>query len=289
MRLSAPLLAAGLVFAPATHAAALVQASSDASECAAGQAALDRGENAEAIRQFRACLDHAELDMNQEVGAYASLGAALLAEQEFQDALDAYNFAFAIIETGGARAVEPTLYRNRGIARSELGQHERALDDLRMAAAAAPDDTLTQITLGIVYQALDRDAEAVVAFDNVVRLQPDWIGSWINRAGALLDLGLTGAAVEDARRAVELAPEDGSTLNMLCWTLIKDDRAETALPLCEQAVAAEPDSGAIVHSHATALEAVGRMREARPLYRRAWRLSPEDPEILHDYERTHNP
>ena len=76
---------------------------------------------------------------------------------------------------------------------------------------------------------------------------------------------------------------------MLCWTLIKDGRAETALPLCEQAVAAEPDIGAIVHSHATALEAVGRMSEARPLYRRAWRLSPDDPEIRHDYERTQNP
>lgn len=288
MRLTA-LLAASLLIMPALSSASPAQSPAETAECSAGRAALDLGNNEEAIRLFRACLDGADLDMNQEIGVYAALGAALLSEQDFQAALEAYNFAFAIVETNGARMVEPTLYRNRGIARSELGQYEGALNDLETAAAAAPNDTLTQITLGVVYQALGRDADAVVAFDTVVRLEPDWIGAWINRAGALLDVGLTGPAVDDARRAVELDPESGTTLNMLCWTLIQDGRAETALPLCEQAVAAEPDVGAIVHSHATALEAVGRMREARPLFRRAWQLSPEDPEILQDYERTHNP
>ncbi|WP_417486294.1 tetratricopeptide repeat protein [Maricaulis sp.] len=288
MRLSA-LLAASLLLLPAAPAFGQAAATSEPSECAAGRAALELGNTSEAIDFFRTCLDRAELDMNAEIGIYAAMGAAHLSEQDFQAALDAYNFAFAIVETNGGRVVEPTLYRNRGIARSELGQLDGALEDLLQAAAAAPDDTLTQINLGVVYQGLGREAEAVVAFDTVVRLEPDWIGAWINRAGALLDVGMTGAAVEDARRAVELAPEDGSALNMLCWTLIQDDRAETALPLCEMAVAAEPDVGAIVHSHAAALEAVGRADEARSLYRRAWRLSPEDPEITQDYERTHNP
>lgn len=288
MRLSA-LLAASLLLLPAAPALGQAPATSEPSECAAGQAALELGNTPEAIEFFRTCLDRADLDMNTEIGIYAAMGAAHLSEQDFQAALEAYNFAFAIVETNGGRVVEPTLYRNRGIARSELGQLDGALEDLLQAAAAAPGDTLTQINLGVVYQGLGREADAVVAFDTVVRLEPDWTGAWINRAGALLDVGMTGAAVEDARRAVELAPDDGSALNMLCWTLIQDDRAETALPLCEMAVAAEPDVGAIVHSHAAALEAVGRADEARSLYRRAWRLSPEDPEITEDYERTHNP
>ncbi|WP_323761877.1 tetratricopeptide repeat protein [Maricaulis sp.] len=288
MRLTA-LLAASVLLLPAAPALGQDMADGEPSACAAGRAALELGNSADAIDFFRTCLDRAELDMNAEIGIYAAMGAAHLSEQDFQAALEAYNFAFAIVETNGGRVVEPSLYRNRGIARSELGQLDGALDDLLRAAAAAPDDTLTQINLGVVYQGLGRDADAVVAFDTVVRLEPDWIGAWINRAGALLDVGLTGAAVEDARRAVELAPEDGTTLNMLCWTLIQDGRAETALPLCEMAVAAEPDIGAIVHSHATALEAVGRADEARRLFRRAWRLAPDDPEITQDYERTHNP
>ena len=132
-------------------------------------------------------------------------------------------------------------------------------------------------------------------FGNVSRLHADRaappserIRAALRRAG-IDDQIIDGREGDDARRAVELEPDSGTTLNMLCWTLIKDGWAHTALPLCEQAVALEPESGAIVHSNATALEALGRMDEALPLYRRAWQLSPDDPEIAADYRRTHNP
>lgn len=259
------------------------------SPCAAAQFSLASGEMEDAAEQFSDCLDSEELDADREVQAYAGLGAAHLAMENWSDALRALNFAFAIAETNGAEVTNAGLYRNRGIARAQMDMPDRALRDLLRAGAMDPQDVLTQINLGILYQQTDQHAQAVVAFDRVVRLQPDWVGGWLNRSGAFLDVGLTSNAVEDARRAVELQPEDGSTLNMLCWTLIQDGRAAVALPLCEQAVAAEPEIGAIVHSHAAALEALGRLDEALPLYRRAHRLSPDDPEISADYERTHNP
>ena len=284
MRLFLVLLSvAGLGFAPTAFAQPVPD------DCLSGRTALQAGDTAEAINQFEACLGSADLDAEQEVAVYAALGAAYLAEERFEDALSAYNFAFAIVDTQQGRVTEPTLYRNRGIARLETGQTDLGLRDLETAAAALPGDTRTQLSLGIAYQDLGRHAEAVVAFDRVVRLEPDWVGAWINRSSALLDSGMTSEAVEDARRAVELDPTSGSSLNMLCWTLIQDGRAGTALPLCEQAVAAEPEVGAIVHSQAAALEALGRLDEALPLYQRAWELSPEDPEITEDYERTQNP
>ena len=264
-------------------------ADDDLSPCIAGQLALEDGDTGRAIELLGTCLDSEELIPQAEIGVYAALGAAYLTEERYEDALNAYNFAFAIIDTQQARVAEPTLWRNRGIARAETGQLDGALEDLELAAAAMPDDVMTQLTLGIVYQDMGRATDAVIAYDRVVQLRPEWLGAWINRSSALLDAGMTSAAVNDARRAVELAPEDATTLNMLCWTLIQDGRAATALPLCEQAVAAEPDSGAIVHSKATALEALGRMDEALPLYRRAWQLDPDDPEIGADYARTHNP
>ena len=76
---------------------------------------------------------------------------------------------------------------------------------------------------------------------------------------------------------------------MLCWTLVQDGRARTALPLCERAVELEPEAGSNVHSLAAALEATGSERRAYRLYREAYRLSPDDPEIIADYERTNSP
>lgn len=283
MRVFAVLLPLAVLAMPAA------QAQKAPSPCDTGREALEAGESVRAIALLEECLSSEDLEPDREVSVYAGLGAAFLAEERFEEALDAYNFAFAIADTQRAEVIEPTLWRNRGIARAELDQLEPALEDLERAAVEMPDDVMTQLTLGIVYQDLDRPADAVVAYDRVVHLEPDWTGAWINRSSALLDAGMTAAAVDDARRAVELEPDSGTTLNMLCWTLIKDGRAHTALPLCEQAVALEPESGAIVHSNATALEALGRMDEALPLYRRAWQLSPDDPEIAADYRRTHNP
>jgi tetratricopeptide (TPR) repeat protein len=266
--------------------AALAQ--SGAGPCSDARLALANGSD-EAVNRIETCLENAELQPEEEVEIYALLGAAHLAQGEYGDALTALNLAFAIADTQLAEIREPSTWRNRGIARAQLGLNETAMSDLLHAAAAMPDDVLTWLNLGLLYQDLDHHADAVVAYDHIVRLEPDWTGAWINRSGAFLDMGMTAAAVEDARRAVELDPASGTSLNMLCWTLIQDNRASLALPLCEQAVAAEPEIGAIVHSHAAALEAVGRMDEARPLYLRAWQLSPEDPEITADYERSQNP
>tara|TARA_R110002072_G_scaffold59041_1_gene150450 strand:- start:1211 stop:2071 length:861 start_codon:yes stop_codon:yes gene_type:complete len=260
-----------------------------AETCRDGRAAMDAGDSALAAGLLEECLATSQLEPEAEVQTYAALGAAYLAEDAFEDALSAYNMAFAIADTQHAAIANPTLWRNRGIARAELGQLEAALSDLQHAAGEMPDDVLTYLNMGFVYQQMERHADAVVSYDRIVRLEPEWVGAWLNRSSALLDAGMPAAAVADARQAVELEPENGSSLNMLCWTLIQDGRADTALPLCEEAVAIEPDTGAIVHSHATALEAVGRLDEAQALYQRAHQLDPDDPQITADFERTRHP
>lgn len=257
--------------------------------CVDGQIALGAGDSATAAELLERCLSETEQEPEDEVRTYAALASAFLAEERYQDALSAYNMAFAIADTQHAQIANPTLWRNRGIARLELGQLDGALADFQHAAIEMPEDVLTFLNMGFVYQQMERPADAVVSYDAIVRLEPEWMGAWLNRSSALLDAGMTGAAVADARRAVELEPANGSSLNMLCWTLIQDGRAETALPLCEEAAAIEPDTGAIIHSHATALEAVGRLDEALPLYRRAHQLDPDDPQITADFERTHHP
>jgi tetratricopeptide (TPR) repeat protein len=264
-------------------------AQKDVGVCESGQINLQAGNILEAISDLEICLNTEEMDPDVELNVHSALGAAYLYEERFEESLRTLNMAFAIASTRQAQIANPVIWRNRGIARSQLDNLDGALDDLHHAAAMMPDDVLAHLNIGAVYQLMDRPAEAVVAYDRVVRLEPGWMAAWLNRSGALLDAGMTTAAVNDARRAVELEPDNASSLNMLCWTLIQDGRAQTALPLCEQAVAADPDVGAIVHSHATALEAVGRTAEALDLFGQAHRLSPDDPEITADFERTHNP
>ncbi|WP_300531654.1 tetratricopeptide repeat protein [Maricaulis sp.] len=256
--------------------------------CADAFEAMESNDDEAVVTALEACLATEALDPQQEVMVYAELASALGRLDRPEDALRAFSFAFAIADTQNAEITHPMIYRNRGIAYAAISDFDRALADLRRARREQPDDALLLTNLGYVYGQLERHAEAVEAFDQLIRVAPDWSGSWLNRSSAFLDLDMYARAVSDARRAVELEPDSGSALNMLCWTLIQDGRAETALPICEQAVATEPETGSIVHSLATALEATGDTRRAYRLFAEAHALAPDDPEITTDYERTRN-
>ena len=279
-----------LVFALAVTAPACGQKTSDESAasdpCRAGEDSLTAGDAAEAIIQFETCLDTAALEPGEDAIIHTRLGGAYLYEERYQEALQAFNIAYAIAETQGVEFDNSYVRRNRGIARLATGDSGGALSDLEAAVINLPDDIMTHLNLGRTYSALGREAEAVVAFETVTRLEPEWPGGWINLSASFLELGMRAQAIDHARRAVELEPESGFTLNALCWSLIIDEQFATALPLCDQAVEAEPENGAIAHSRAAALEGVGRMDEARSLYARAYELAPDSETIETDYRRT---
>ena len=92
-------------------------------------------------------------------------------------------------------------------------------------------------------------------------------------------------AIEDAREAVSLQPDDPGALNALCWALVRAERAADGLTICRAASDAAPEEGSITHSLAAALEQVGEVEEAHALYTRAHEQAPDDPEITQDYER----
>lgn len=278
-----------LIFAALLVSAACTPTSDEVAHsdpCATGEDALTSGESEAAISAFEACLATASLDPEREAIIHTRLGGAYLYENRFEEALQAFNLAYAIAETQGVQFENPYVRRNRGISRLAVGQLDGALTDLQAAVLELPDDIMTQLNLGRAYSRLGREAEAVAAFDAVTRIEPEWSGGWTNLSASLLELGVYDQAIDHARRAVELDPESGFTLNGLCWALIIDGQHATALPLCEQAVAAEPENGAIVHSLASALEGVGRIDEARSLFSEAYALMPDSETIESDYLRT---
>lgn len=278
------LLAIGAMVIACTPADSGAVANGD--PCQLGENALTEGNADEAITAFEACLNSADLEPGEEAVIHTRLGGAYLYAQRFEDALQAFNLAYAIAETRGVEFDNAYIRRNRGIARLMTGDADGALTDLEIAAQEMSDDISTQLNLGRTYSELDRQAEAVVAYQSVTRLEPDWPSGWINLSAAFLEMGMNEQAIDHARRAVELNPESGYSLNALCWSLIVDEQYATALPLCEQAVAAEPESGAIVHSLASALEGVGRMDEARQLFADAYELTPDSETLENDYLRT---
>lgn len=256
------------------------------SVCPDGYEALSENEPEAAIAAFESCLQTRQYDWPVEAELRLRLGSAHLAEGQGREALIAFNQILALAGDQGGDVDNPLLRRNRAIAYLQLDRPDDAIADLRIALSREPRDAFTYILLGSASMDLDFHAEAAEAFDAAVRLEPEAEGGWIGRSAAFIELGLTERAVEDAREAVAIAPDDADALNALCWALVKDERAAQGIDLCEAAAAADPESGAIVHSLAAALEQVGETRRARDLFARAFELSPDNGTIAQDYERT---
>jgi serine/threonine-protein kinase len=66
---------------------------------------------------------------------------------------------------------------------------------------------------------LERWAEAVADFDEVIRRDPNHAAALADRCRALGELSRHAEALADARRAVELRPTDVVLLNQLAWLL----------------------------------------------------------------------
>lgn len=89
---------------------------------------------------------------------------------------------------------------------SRAGRHSEAILELEAAILRDPEFASAQNALGIEYGRCGRLEDAAAAFHRVIELAPDeWTGHY-NLALTMLRSGDPQRAVENARRALQLAP-----------------------------------------------------------------------------------
>jgi tetratricopeptide (TPR) repeat protein len=96
-----------------------------------------------------------------------------------------------------------------GACHKELRQFDQAIEYLRRAVAADPEDIANHNLLGFCYYSLKRHEEAVACFRRAVELDPKSGIDWANLGSNLRDLGRTDEAIEMYRKALSLDPHIG--------------------------------------------------------------------------------
>ena len=99
----------------------------------------------------------------------------------------------------------------------------------------------------------NRVAEAVQAYRDILRKNPNETGAWINLGAILRQLGHFNASLACGKRALELLPDKPSILTNMGNVLLAMDRKEEALDAHARAVAAEPGSFLFQSNYAIAL------------------------------------
>ena len=129
-------------------------------------------------------------------------------------------------------------------------------------------------SLGRALYEAGRKKEAMVCYEESVRIRPDFPQSQFNLATALRDAGRLPEAVEHFAAAAKLVPDRPEARIALGTTLLQANRLNEAAVQFAEGLRLEPASAEAHHSLGIALARQGDITNAIPHFRAAVRLDP---------------
>ena len=192
-------------------------------------------------------------------GTHRNLSRALLGAGRAAEGLAAAEAACAIapIHAGNQHV--------RANALSALGRDEDALAAQVAAIRVDPEHRDAWYNLGLALLRMGRDEEALSSLDHALSLGCDdarRADCEASRATALRGLGRLDEAIDAARLATILRPDDQAKHRNLSILLEEAGRHEECLSACDTALGAHPGHAETLHRRGIALARLGRGDEA---------------------------
>ena len=275
-------------------------------------ALLRKGRRTEAIAIYRLLAEK----FPDEESHLLSLAWALYDSGRSEEAADCFERLFA--RELGRQAFTGFAYDELVRIYRAAGNREALVSVCQRAAAAQPDDTGVQRTLGEAYLAAGMADLALAVFEKLIRLEPDASEGWALLGSARLALGDPSGAEQAYLKAAELEPRDASVfLGRLaegCLNAGYHERAratlerglalnphdphswmalaevlilqphpdpDAAADACLRAVALRPETaGGCWHRLGNLLSKAGLHPQATEAFARAAQTEPEDPRYL---------
>jgi serine/threonine protein kinase/Flp pilus assembly protein TadD len=242
-----------------------LQPASDAAYRLLGRIHGDLGETEAAERAFRKAI---ELRPGF-AGSYAALGSFYFFNQRYDHAIEAFRQEVGLMpDSASALQRLATGYHAAGdLVRAE--SHYRRSIEIAATATAWSN-------LGTIYFGDGRLREAAEAYERSAELAPNQPVTQRNLGDAYRRLGedaaaerAYSAAIESARRALQVDPSDARMLALQALCESKLGRHEEALALLARAEQLRADNGEILYKKAAVLALAGRAEEALATLTRA--------------------
>ena len=161
-----------------------------------------------------------------------------------------------------------------------LGDPETGLSHLQQFAELYPKHAFEIMPAEArLLISMNRPTEALEVYDRALLYKPDTESLLLARGSLFESNGDLDDAIDDFRRAVEIAPDSALALNALGYTLAnRTKRYREAYRYTKRALELDPDNAAIIDSMGWVQYRRGRLPDALKYLERAYELMP-DPEI----------
>lgn len=142
---------------------------------------------------------------SKDAREWFDLGAGLIKEEKYQEALVAFDAAIALQKD----FAEAWIYR--GLALSGLSRWQEAFESYDRATQIVPDSSLAWANRGRALSKLGRDQEAVYSLNLALQVNKNWgagspILAWLQRGLVLENLGQNQEALNSYEAALKLDP-----------------------------------------------------------------------------------
>ncbi|MDH4371753.1 MAG: tetratricopeptide repeat protein, partial [Nitrospira sp.] len=98
----------------------------------------------------------------------------------------------------------------RGLARSNMGDHDGAITDCTEALRLKPEDAEAYVTRGVVRDRKGDLNGAITDCTEAIRLKPNFAKAYVTRGVVCADMGDHDAAITDCTEALRLDPNDAA-------------------------------------------------------------------------------
>lgn len=227
---------------------------------------LQRGEPERALREYRAALARRPGDLKPLLAAAEAAGRV-----GTEQALD---MALSLFRSGGEwgrtdmrlAVVHAGLLERRGRFREALAAYEK------IAAGSGPHPG-TLFAMGALHDRLGEREKALGYYRRILEKEPDFTPALNNLACLYAERPADRPeALELARRAYRLEPENPWILDTLGYILLRTGRGDEAEPILKKAAARLPGSPTVLYHLALAYRDRERGTEAADILRRALAL-----------------
>ncbi len=166
------------------------------------------------------------------------------------------------------------VWLKEGIALYNLKRYEEALAAYDQAIRLDPNYAYAYYDKGLSLYNLKRYEEALIAFDRAIRLDPNYADAYTGRGAALYELKRCEEALTILDQAIRLDPNSSYSYTGRGDTLYSLKRYEEALTAYDQAIRLDPNFVDAYIGRDGALGQLKRYEEALAAYDQAIRLDP---------------